>query len=105
MDAPRDAFLDSRGVRIRYVERGEGDAIVLLHGYADDIEIAWIETGIFEDLSEDHRVVAFDLRGHGKSGKPHEPEKYGREMARDAVRLMDHLRIDRAHVVGHSVGG
>src|SRR5262245_37861612 len=104
MDALPDAFLDSRGCRIRYVERGAGEGVVLLHGYGDDIESAWIETGILEDLSRDRRVVAFDLRGHGRSAKPHEPEKYGREMALDAVRLMDKLRIRRAHVVGHSVG-
>ena len=105
MDVAKDAFLDSGGVRIRYIERGAGDPVVLLHGYGDDIESAWIETGIFEDLSRDHRLLAFDLRGHGRSAKPHEPEKYGREMALDALRLMDERGIGRAHIVGHSVGG
>src|SRR5262249_9760332 len=105
MESPQDAFLDSGGVRIRYVERGAGEPVVLLHGYAEDIEMAWIETGILEDLSKDHRVIAFDLRGHGRSAKPHASEKYGPEMAHDAVRLMDKLKIDRAQVIGHSVGG
>src|SRR5204862_320240 len=45
-----------------------------------------------------------DCRGHGKSDKPHEPGKYGVEMVEDVVRLMDHLRIKRAHIVGYSMG-
>ena len=50
-------------------------------------------------------MVAFDARGHGKSEKPHDARQYGRELALDVVRLMDHLRINRAHVVGYSMGG
>jgi pimeloyl-ACP methyl ester carboxylesterase len=45
-----------------------------------------------------------DLRGHGKSGKPHDPNAYGDELAKDVVRLLDHLKIDRAHLVGYSLG-
>jgi len=65
----------------------------------------WIDGGLFDALSQDYRVVAFDLRGHGGSGKPHDPAKYGLEMIHDVPRLMDHLRIERAHVVGYSLGG
>ena len=64
----------------------------------------WASNGIFQDLSRDHRVIAFDLRGHGESGKPHDPARYGREMALDIIRLLDHLGIRRAHVVGYSLG-
>jgi len=49
-------------------------------------------------------VIAFDARGHGKSGKPHEPEAYGAEIAWDIVRLLDHLDIAKAHIVGYSMG-
>ena len=49
-------------------------------------------------------MVAFDLRGHGASDKPHEPRAYD-EIALDAIRLLDHLGIDKAHVVGYSLGG
>lgn len=45
-----------------------------------------------------------DCRGHGKSGKPHIPSAYGQEMVDDVVRLLDHLELQRAHVVGHSMG-
>src|SRR6185503_733917 len=52
-----------------------------------------------------YRVVAMDCRGHGQSGKPHDPGQYGLEMVRDVVRLLDHMQITRAHIVGYSMGG
>lgn len=102
--AAEDRFFDSAGVRIRYVEEGRGEPVVLVHGYTSDIEGQWIETGVSPALSRHHRVIAFDARGHGKSGKPHDPRAYGPEMARDVVRLLDHLGIAKAHVVGYSMG-
>ena len=101
---PPDNFFDSNGVRIRYVEQGQGAPIVLLHGYTGTLERHWINPGVFSDLSKDHRVIAMDCRGHGKSGKPADPKAYGAEMARDIVRLLDHLKISRAHIVGYSMG-
>lgn len=100
----QDHYLDSHGVRIRYVEQGVGEPLVLLHGLGGSIE-TWTSTGILQKLAQDHRVIAFDLRGHGKSGKPHDPASYGREMGIDVVRLLDHLGISRAHVAGYSLGG
>jgi pimeloyl-ACP methyl ester carboxylesterase len=91
-------------VRIRYVDRGAGAPVVLVHGFTASIERGWIETGMVDNLARDHRVIALDLRGHGKSGKPHEPSAYD-ALALDVVRLMDHLKIDRAHAVGYSLGG
>ncbi len=101
---PADNFFDSNGVRIRYVEQGQGPPIVLVHGYTGTLERHWINPGVFSDLSKDHRVIAMDCRGHGKSGKPADPKAYGAEMARDLVRLLDHLKIPRAHIVGFSMG-
>jgi pimeloyl-ACP methyl ester carboxylesterase len=101
---PPDQFFDSNGVRLRYVEQGQGPAIVLMHGYTGTLDRHWINNGVFANLAKDHRVVAFDLRGHGKSGKPHEPSAYGETMAGDVVRLLDHLKIPRAHVIGYSLG-
>ena len=49
-------------------------------------------------------MIALDCRGHGKSDKPHDPEKYGPEMAADVVRLLDHLKIEKAHLIGYSSG-
>ena len=68
----QDRFFDAGGVRIRYVDQGAGAPVVLVHGYASQIERAWIETGVLPNLSKDHRGIALDLRGHGKSDKPHD---------------------------------
>ena len=103
--APSEQFFDSNGVQIRFLDQGVGQAIILLHGLTADIEPSWIHTGVFQDLARDHRVIAMSLRGHGRSGKPRDSSAYGDEMARDVVRLLDHLRISRAHIVGHSFGG
>jgi pimeloyl-ACP methyl ester carboxylesterase len=95
-------YFDSAGVRLRYTVTGDGPPVLLVHGFAVNIEFNWL--GVIEDLARDYRVVAFDCRGHGKSGKPHDPGQYGRQMVDDAVRLLDHLAIERAHVVGYSMG-
>ena len=99
-----ERFFDSGGARLRYVERGSGPAVVLLHGFTGDIERAWVQTGVLADLARDHRVVALDLRGHGASDKPRDAAAYD-EIALDVVRLLDHLHIERAHAVGYSLGG
>jgi len=100
----QDKYFDAGGVRLRYIERGAGEPIVLVHGFTNTAEI-WESNGIVQDLSRNYRVITFDARGHGKSDKPHEPARYGREMPLDIVRLLDHLGIARAHVVGYSLGG
>ena len=102
--AAQDRYFDAGGVRIRYVDMGSGPAVVLVHGFTGDIERSWINTGVLENLSTDHRVLALDLRGHGHSGKPHDPRAYD-EIGLDVIRLLDHTGVKRAHVVGYSLGG
>ena len=99
-----DHFFDSGGVRIRYVEQGQGAPVVLIHGFTGSLDRHFVSNGVFAHLAKDHRVIAFDCRGHGKSGKPHDPKAYGNQMAQDIVRLLDHLNIARAHIVGFSLG-
>ena len=99
----QDKFFDSDGVKIHYVEQGMGEPVVLLHGRGNTVDL-WNTTGLLQQLSAGYHVVAFDARGHGKSDKPHNPKQYGRQMALDVVRLMDHLQIGRAHVIGYSMG-
>jgi pimeloyl-ACP methyl ester carboxylesterase len=99
----QDQFFDSNGVRIRYIDRGKGEPVVLLHGNGGSLQ-GWIDAGIVANLERDYRVIAFDARGHGKSGKPHEVSAYGPQMGLDAVRLLDHLGLTRAHFVGYSMG-
>jgi len=105
--APRlgaqDQYFDSDGVRIRYIVEGKGAPIVLIHGFESSLDI-WRTRGILPNLAQNYQVIAFDMRGHGKSSKPHDPGAYGREMALDVVRLLDHLGITRAHIVGYSLG-
>lgn len=98
--AGEDRYLDG----IRYVERGAGTPVVLVHGFTGSIERSWIDTGVLPDLARDYRVIALDLRGHGKSDAPHDPRPY-EQIALDAIRLMDHLGVQRAHIVGYSLGG
>jgi len=98
------AYFDSDGVKIHYTDEGEGEPVVLIHGFAVNSDLNWRWEGIIDALAKDFRVVAMDLRGHGLSGKPHDAEQYGEEMAKDVVRLMDHLSIEKAHIVGYSLG-
>src|SRR5262245_42516828 len=100
----QDQFFDSNGVRIRYVEQGSGPPVVLLHGFSGSLDTGWVETGVLPTLATDYRVIAFDSRGHGQSDKPHDPKSYGLQMGQDVVRLLDHLHITWAHIVGHSMG-
>ena len=99
----QDKFFDSQGVRIRYVEQGAGTAIVLIHGDGNTLQ-SWIDSGVLPDLAKNYRVIAFDARGSGMSAKPHDVKAYGREMGMDVIRLLDHLRIQKAHVIGYSMG-
>jgi pimeloyl-ACP methyl ester carboxylesterase len=100
----QDQFFDSNGVRIRYIEQGMGEPVVLVHGYTGSIEMNWVAPKVFEELAKNFRVIALDCRGHGKSDKPHDPKQYGQEMALDVARLLDHLKIQKAHIVGYSMG-
>ena len=98
-------YFDSDGVKIHFVEKGEGEPVVLIHGFAASAQLNWGMPGFIDKLSSDYHVVALDNRGHGKSGKPHGVENYGINMVQDVIRLMDHLELDKAHLVGYSMGG
>ena len=100
-----DQFFDSAGVRIRYKVWGVGEPIVLVHGFTAQIEGNWEAPGVVEALTKEFKVIALDTRGHGKSDKPHDPAAYGSHMGDDVIRLLDHLGIEQAHVVGYSMGG
>jgi pimeloyl-ACP methyl ester carboxylesterase len=101
----KNQFFDSKGVKIRYVMEGnpDGEPVVLIHGLAGNVEMQW--AAVRQALGKEYKIIALDLRGHGFSGKPHEAKQYGPEMVEDVVRLLDHLKIKKAHVVGYSLGG
>lgn len=99
----QDQYFDSNGVKLHFVDVGSGDPVFLLHGNGGSIQ-EFVGSGMLQDLQRDFRVIAFDARGHGLSDKPHAPEAYGREMSLDVMRLMDHLGLRKAHLVGYSMG-
>jgi pimeloyl-ACP methyl ester carboxylesterase len=101
--ALEDQYLDANGVKIRYIDTGKGKAIVLLHGGGSNLE-SWTSQGVVDNLAKDFRVIAFDARGHGKSDSPRDPAAYGRQQALDVVRILDALKIQRAHIIGFSLG-
>jgi pimeloyl-ACP methyl ester carboxylesterase len=96
-----DQMFTADGVTLRYREIGAGDPVVLIHGYTTALES---QTGLANALATTNRVVAFDVRGFGKSSKFAVPDRFGQLMVDDVVRLMDHLKMTRAHLVGHSMG-
>jgi pimeloyl-ACP methyl ester carboxylesterase len=94
-------------VEIAYLDEGEGEPILLVHGFASNKEVNWVIPGWVSTLKSDgRRVIAFDHRGHGQSTKLYDVAAYGVDkMALDAVALLDHLNIGRADVLGYSMGG
>jgi pimeloyl-ACP methyl ester carboxylesterase len=94
-------------IEIAYLDEGEGDPIVLVHGFASSKNVNWVYPAWVSELRKDgRRVIALDNRGHGDSSKLYDPAQYTlSEMASDVVALMDHLRIERADVMGYSLGG
>ena len=97
---------DSDGVEIAYLDEGEGDPVVLVHGFASNVTFNWIDPGWVRHLTrEGYRVIALDNRGHGESEKLHDVAGYGAPvMAGDVRRLLDYLQLDRADVMGYSMG-
>lgn len=96
----------SDGLELAFIDEGEGDPVLLIHGFASNMQVNWIDTGWVRELTRaGFRVLAFDNRGHGKSAKPHDVAMYGAPiMAEDARRLLDHLGLVRADVLGFSMG-
>lgn len=103
--ALEDKTFDSGGVKIHYIIEGQGEPVILVHGFTASIPVQWGLPGIISKLAKQYQVIALDNRGHGNSDKPHDPDSYGKQMPEDVLRLMDHLKIKKAHVVGYSMGG
>ncbi|MGH6803158.1 MAG: alpha/beta fold hydrolase [Methyloceanibacter sp.] len=97
---------DSDGVRIAYIDEGEGEPILLIHGFASNVAVNWRDARWVRALIEaGRRVIAYDNRGHGQSEKLYDPSLYGAPiMAEDARRVLDHLGIGHADVMGYSMG-
>ncbi len=96
----------SDGIEIAYEVAGEGEPILLVHGFASNMEVNWKGTGWVSTLVEAGRqVIIYDNRGHGRSEKLYDMMNYsGKLMAEDARRLLAHLGIERADIMGYSMG-
>jgi pimeloyl-ACP methyl ester carboxylesterase len=104
-----ERFASYDGVEIAYQQAGteaEGPPVVLHHGFAADGQRNWVATGVVAALvAEGRRVVTIDARGHGQSGKPHDPAAYADgAMARDLMLLIDRLGVQSCDLVGYSLG-
>ena len=93
-------------VEIAYLDEGEGDPVVLVHGFASTKEVNWVRPGWVTTLKgAGRRVIALDNCGHGSSSKLYEPADYHTtKLAGDVSALIDHLSLGRVDVVGYSMG-
>lgn len=93
-------------VELAFLDEGQGEPIVLVHGFASSKEVNWVQPGWVSTLTgADRRVIALDDRGHGQSSKLYDPAEYHTtKMAGDVRALLDHLEIERADVMGYSMG-
>jgi pimeloyl-ACP methyl ester carboxylesterase len=94
------------GIEIAYLDEGEGEPIVLIHGFASTAAVNWVFPGWVTTLTKTRRrAIALDNRGHGASSKLYDPAAYrSATMAEDVRALLDHLGLARADVMGYSMG-
>jgi pimeloyl-ACP methyl ester carboxylesterase len=94
------------GGEISYTDQGEGDGVVLVHGFAASVQENWVKAGWIQMLTRaKRRVVAIDLRGHGASTKFHQPGDYSLSLlAGDVLAIVEHLQIKKPDLIGFSLG-
>lgn len=104
--SPGDSgFFYSDGIKIFYQVTGHGHPMILVHGWGTSSAINWENTGWVDKLKNHRKVITIDIRGHGKSEKPHVQSVYSYSlMAHDVLGLMDHLGIEKADFIGYSMG-
>ncbi len=93
------------GTRIHYEVKGNGDAVILVHGFIADGE-SWKKSSLYQDLiAKGYQVVTLDMRGNGKSDKPHNEEAYQHDAeAKDIIALASVLKLKIYKAVGYSRG-
>ena len=97
------AYVTRDGVRLYYEDHGKGPAILLSHGYGATSQMWRDQVGAFKD---NYRIIIWDLRGHGESDYPDDPEQYSKQhTVADIAALLDECGLERAVIGGHSLGG
>src|SRR5262245_5353636 len=94
------------GIDIAFLDEGEGEPVVLIHGFASTAAVNWVHPGWVTTLTRSgRRAIALDNRGHGASAKLYDPADYhSAKMAEDVRALLDHLGLGRADLIGYSMG-
>lgn len=90
------------GVELYFETRGEGTPLIILHGFMETLEqnYHWVP------MLPNNFLILADVRGHGKSGKPHTASAYAlSERTLDVIAILDHLGVKKAHYLGYSMGG
>lgn len=101
LSAATDRYFTSADASIRYRDAGQGTPIVFVHGLSRSLD-DWMP--VADGLAPNYRVIALDVRAHGKSTDFRDPAKLGPQMTEDVVRLLEHLGIENAYIAGHSMG-
>ncbi len=105
MDLPAEGFAEADGLRLFFRTFGAGPPLMLVHGWGSDGAGNWMATGWVDALSSLRTLIVLDVRGHGRSDKPHRRALYSYgAMSRDVLAVMDQLEIDRCDYLGYSMG-
>jgi len=97
------SWVSPDGTKFHYVEQGKGTPVILIHGLTSSAVGNWFNPGIAQKLAKTNRVIAIDMRGHGDTGPS--PQDSNGTMIHDIVDFMDHLKLQKAHIGGYSMGG
>lgn len=98
-------YADNDGVKIWFEVEGDGPPLLLVHGTTGNLE-NWRTRGVVDALKSDYKLILIDVRGHGRSDKPHDPAAYLPEpKSKDIEAVLDELAIETTHFLGYSLGG
>lgn len=98
-------FIENQGVKIYFEVHGQGQPIVILHGFTNNLQL-WKLAGYVSGLKRAYQVILIDQRGHGQSDKPHAEEEYSLDKRLgEIIMVLDHLGVEQACLFGYSMGG
>ena len=104
-ELPSSGFAQADGLRVHYQTFGSGPPMVLVHGWGSDGTGNWVDTGWVATLGRLRTLIVLDVRGHGRSDKPHRRESYSyAAMSQDVLAVLDALDVDRCDYMGYSMG-